>query len=257
MDRQMIDCGHGFWSIRGSFKAAGVVDVGTQCSLVKRPDGSFLFLDSYTLPDTVRTRVDQLTDGGAKVGAIVNLHPFHTLHCEWMHRAFPQAKLYGTRRHHDRLPDLPWDSALCEAEELPGLFADVLQFSVPHGVNLVCEREAVHFSSVLAYHPASRTIHVDDTLSYLEAPYPLSLLPMAGRLSFHPTLAKALKGHAGAATEFREWAIGLGIDWAGAVRVATAHNALVALESGGLPEAIGAALGRVAPVLEAHRRTWG
>ena len=89
--------------LRGSLRLGGIVDIGTQCALVRLASGNFVFLDSYPLTDAIRAQVDALTDGGTKVEAILNLHPFHTLHCEWMHSAFPQAKLYGTARHVDHL----------------------------------------------------------------------------------------------------------------------------------------------------------
>ena len=92
MSDRLIDLGNGFWTVRGSLRIGGVFDVGTQCSLVRLANGNFVFLDSYTLTDAIRAEVDALTDGGARVEAIINVHPFHTLHCEWMHRAFPQAK---------------------------------------------------------------------------------------------------------------------------------------------------------------------
>ncbi|ANY20376.1 hypothetical protein A6F68_01866 [Tsuneonella dongtanensis] len=257
MSRDLIDCGDGFWSIRGDFRIGGLVNVGTQCALVRRPDGSFIILDSYTLPDAVLSDVDRITGGRKNVSAIINLHPFHTVHCQWMHDAFPAAALYGTARHHAKWPDLPWASEQCESGALGPLFGDTLEFSLPRGVALVCEDENVHFSSVLAYHRESRTIYVDDTLSYLTAPFPLSLLPMTGRLDFHMTLAKALEPRAGAADDFRDWAIEIGTDWADAVRVATAHNTLLRIKPGSFPELIGAALGRVAPVLDGHRRKHG
>ncbi len=254
---ELVDCGDGFWSIRGDFRIGGIVNVGTQCSLVDRGDGTYLFLDSYTLDDGLRTMVDLISGGPENISAIVNLHPFHTIHCGWMHEAFPRAELYGTQRHHEKWPDLPWASERCESDVLLIVFGHILDFSVPRGVKLVCEDENVHFSSVLARHRPSRTIHVDDTLSYLTAPFPLSLLPMTGRLDFHMTLARALEPRAGAADEFRDWAIELGTDWANTERLATAHNTLLEIRSGSFPEMIGAALGRVKPVLEAHRSKHG
>lgn len=249
----LIDYGNGFHHIRGSFRIGGMLDIGTHCALVELPDGRFVFLDSYTLDDALKAKVDALTDNGRKVAAILNLHPFHTLHCEWMAKAFPQAKLYGTQRHHEKFPGLKWESETCEAGALDGLFGDALQFSVPKGVQMVCEDENVHFSSVLAYHAPSGTIFVDDTLCCLKAPFPLSLLPVAGRLVFHPTLARALEPEPHAADAFREWAIGMAQDWADARRVATAHNATFEMAAGEFPEAIGAALGKVSKVLEKHR----
>ncbi|MEC7534841.1 MAG: hypothetical protein VYB96_08990 [Pseudomonadota bacterium] len=239
--------------MRGSLRIGGVFDVGTQCSLVRLANGNFVFLDSYTLTDAIRAEVDALTDGGARVEAIINVHPFHTLHCEWMHRAFPQAKLYGTARHLENLPDLPWESLRCEDDGLAQRYADDFAFSVPRGVVLVSDDESVHFSSVLMLHRASGTLHVDDTFVYLRKGFPLNLLPFTGRLGFHPTLAKALEPRAGAADAFRDWAIGLGVDWADTRRIAAAHNAVLELDAKQLPDLIGAALGRVKPVLDAHR----
>lgn len=249
--------GEDFWRVEGDFRIGGLLNLGTQASLVRLGDGNFVFLDSYTLSDSVKAEVDLLTDGGGKLAAILNLHPFHTLHCEWMHRTFPSAKLYGTRRHHEKFPDLPWESALCEADALPELFGEDFAFSVPDGVALVCEDENVHFSSVLAYHRASGTIHSDDTLSRIDLPFPLSALPLSGRLDFHPTLGKALKPVAGAADAFREWAIELGIAWADARRIATAHNSVLEFTGKDFPTLLGEALGRVGKTLDKHRAEYG
>jgi len=234
MSDRLIDLGNGFWTVRGSLRIGGVFDVGTQCSLVRLANGNFVFLDSYTLTDAIRAEVDALTDGGARVEAIINVHPFHTLHCEWMHQAFPQAKLYGTARHLEHLPDLPWESLRCEDDALAQRYADDFAFSVPRGVVLVSDDESVHFSSVLMLHRASGTLHVDDTFVYLRKGFPLNLLPFTGRLGFHPTLAKALEP-----------------------RVAAAHNAVLEFDAKQLPDLIGAALGRVKPVLDAHREQYG
>ena len=122
---------------------------------------------------------------------------------------------------------------------------------------LVSDDESVHFSSVLMLHRASGTLHVDDTFVYLRKGFPLNLLSFTGRLGFHPTLAKALEPRAGAADAFRDWAIGLGVDWADTRRIAAAHNAVLELDAKQLPDLIGAALGRVKPVLDAHREQYG
>lgn len=257
MSDDIIDLGSGFHSIRGDFRIGGVLNVGTQCSLVEFEPGRFVFLDSYTLPDAVREEVDRMTDRGEKIEAILNLHPFHTLHCEWMHDTFPEAKLFGTARHKRKMPDLPWQDTLCESDDLSKHFGAWFEFSVPDGVPLVCEDESVHFSSVLAFHKASGVIHVDDTFTYLRKGFPLSVLPMTGRMDFHPTLAKALLPEAGAADAFREWAIDLGIRWHEAKIVAAAHNAILHLEPEQFPKLVGDALGRVKKVLDKHRAEHG
>ena len=257
MAEELVRLADDYYSIRGDLRIGGLLNVGTQASLVRLASGDFVFLDSYTLPDAIRSEIDALTDGGRKVKAILNLHPYHTLHCEWMHQAYPQAELYGTQRHVEKFPDLPWQDTKCEDEALQEAFGEDLAFSVPDGVPLVCSDESVHFSSVLALHKKSGTIHVDDTFVYLEKGFPLSLLPMTGRLGFHPTLAKALEKRAGAADELRQWAIDLGIEWAGAQRIAAAHNAVMEMAEGEFPDLVGAALGRAKPVLDAHREQYG
>lgn len=256
MADSITDWGNGFHHIRGTHRLGGLVDVGTHCSLVKLDDGAFVFLDSYTLTGTALEEVMRLTDGGAKVRAILNLHPYHTVHCEWMHRTFPQASLFGTLRHRHRLPRLPWQVEGCEGEELARMFGSDLRFSVPRGVELVCANERVHFGSVLAFHPASGTIHVDDTLNCVRLPFPLSRLPQSGRIDFHPALPGALRHEAGAADAFRDWVFDLGVDWHAARRLAAAHNSVVEL-NGGLPERLGEALGRVTRVLDGHRARYG
>ncbi|MAM41004.1 MAG: hypothetical protein CL949_21445 [Erythrobacter sp.] len=253
----MKKLGENFWMIRGDLRIAGMLNVGTQCSLVRLEDGNFVFLDSYTLDNQTLAEVNRLTNGGRDVSAIINLHPYHTLHCEWMHGAFPQAKLYGTRRHETELPDLPWESTYCETAGFGNIIGPQLQFSTPDGTRLVCEDDTVHFASVLAYHPESGTIHVDDTLSRLTLPFPLSALPISGRIGFHPSLEKALEPEAGAADRFREWAIGLGVEWADARHLTMAHNSMVDLGPDGFADVIGKALGRVKPVLDKHRETYG
>ena len=256
-DGPLIDCGNGFHSVRGTFRAGGVLDVGTQCALVELEPGRFVFLDSYTLPDGVLDEVMRMTDGGARVEAVLNLHPFHTLHCAWMHRAFPRAKMFGTQRHKDKLPKLPWQETRCEDEALAERYGEWFDFSVPQGTALICDSETVHFASVLALHRASGVVHVDDTLTWLEKGFPLSLLPMTGRLMFHPTLDKALEKRAGAAGEFIAWAKELASGWAETQVLACAHNAVVKMAPGEFERLVGEALERVMPVLKKHRARWG
>ena len=256
MSKRMQGFGAGFHHIRGEHRVGGLVDVGTHCALVELEDG-FVFLDSYTLPDSILRQVLAMTDGGSAVRAIINVHPFHTVHVAWMHQTFARAKLYGTLRHRRKLAHLPWEDTLCDDAALSNHFGGTLEFSVPQGVDMVCEKERVHFGSVLAYHRASRTIYVDDTLSCVEAPFPLSMLPQTGRLDFHPSLPFALNGEPGAAEAFRTWAYDLGETWHDAQRITTAHNTVVELPHDGFPAAIGAALGRVQPVLRRHRASYG
>ncbi len=198
MADSLLQVADGFWNIRGSFKIAGFVDIGTQSSLVRREDGSFVLLDAYTLQGDVKQQVFDRTDGGAKITAVLHLHPFHTIHCRAVHELLPHARQYGTARHQARKPELPWEDLRTEDPGIAELFPE-FSFSVPAGVDFIPDDENLHFSSVLAFHSATRTLHVDDTLMFTK-------IPFVGGVRFHPTLAKTLERRAGAVKDFRAWA---------------------------------------------------
>ena len=253
----IIKISENFWNIRGSFKIAGLIDVGTQASLVRLASGKFVFLDAYTLSDKVKNEVFYLTDEGAAVEAILNLHPFHTLHCENMHRDFPDARLYGTRRHHERLQGLPWESVKTEDRELHEFYSGDFEFSIPRGVDFISDDENVHFSSVLAHHTPSGTVHVDDTLVYLDVPLLPAFLGFSDRLGFHPTLPKVLEKRDGAVADFREWTNHLADTWGQARHLCAAHTGVLTgrkLEVESLGNRILSALERVSGTLDKHQR---
>ena len=260
MKHPVIRVADDFWNIRGSFKIGGVVDVGTQVSLVRLQTGKFVFLDSYTLDDSVAREVAELTNGGADVVAILNLHPFHTIHVGRMHQHFPDAKLYGTARHVSRFPELPWQAELTESAELHSIFAEDFDFSVPRGVDFISSNENVHFSSVLAFHRASKTIHVDDTLMYVRLPKVARVFGRPDLLSFHPTLSKALERRAGAAADFQQWAEGLAERWCEAQNLCAAHTGALTAErnqGASIHARTLQALDKVGRTLEAHQRKFG
>jgi len=249
-----------FWNIRGSFKIGGVVDIGTHTSLVRRANGRFVFLDAYSLPDPVEREVSALTDGGKDIEAILNLHPFHTVHVRNMHARYPQAKLYGTARHLSRFPELPWEATRTEDPGLHAMFAEDFEFSVPRGVDFISANENVHFSSVLVLHRASKTVHVDDTLMYIRLPKVIRRLGPKDAMRFHPTLAKALEKRPGAARDFRNWATELAERWRDADNLCAAHAAtLTAHKNKGasIHTRLLEALDKVSGTLKAHERKYG
>ena len=199
MADRLVEIADGFWNIRGSFKLGGILDVGTQASLARLTSGGFVVLDSYAWDGEVDRKVKELTNGGQAIEAILNLHPFHTIHVKAMSTRFPNARLYGTARHIARAPDLQWQELLTDSKELHELFSEDFLFTVPRGVDFISSNERLHFSSVLAIHKASRSLHVDDTLTWTP-------LPLVGGLTFHMTLASVLQKRPGAVAEFRAWA---------------------------------------------------
>ena len=70
MTDKIHDLGAGFWNIRGSFRIGGVLNIGTQCSLIQLNSGKFIFLDSYSLTGDVRDEVMALTNNGQDVEAV-------------------------------------------------------------------------------------------------------------------------------------------------------------------------------------------
>ena len=249
----MLRIADGFLNIRGSFKVGGLIDIGTQCSLVRRGNGKFVFLDSCTLGAAVQRDVDALTNGGKDVEAILNLHPFHTVHVRAMHERYPGAKHFGTARHLSRFPDLPWQKTRTEQTRLHQMFEEDFEFSVPRGVDFISANENVHFSSVLVLHRASQTIHVDDTLMYVRLPLPMRVLGFRDLLLFHPTLRQALERRKGAGQDFRDWAEELAERWRDAENLCAAHTtALTAGQNRGasLHDRILVALDKVSGTLQ-------
>ena len=250
----IIDCGHGMWNVRGDYRIGGIVNVGTHASLIQLPSGEFIWLDSLTLEGDTLKRIMEMTDDGKAVEAILNCHPFHTLHCEWATKCFPGAKLYGSDRHKKRMVHLHWETDNVESDVVARKYADVLTFSLPRGVDYISADEKVHFSSLLARHEPSKTVHSDDTLTYLELPFPLSLAKKDTGIIFHPTLAKALEKRPGAAAEFRAWAEETADRWHDSARLCAAHNGVLPLYGDDFRTRVEAALDKVEPVLAAHER---
>jgi hypothetical protein len=224
MSEQILQISDDFWNIRGDFRIGGVLNIGTHSSLVRRGNGKFVLLDAYTLRGTVKEQIDARSKNGNDIEAIINLHPFHTVHVTKSHQQFPDAKLYGTRRHMQKFPELPWQQELTETAEFAELFADDFEFSIPAGVDFISSNEHLHFSSVLAYHKTSRTIHSDDTFMYLQLPGLLGKLKKP-EISFHMTLPMTLEKRAAAAGDFRAWATQLAERWSDAENLCAAHSA--------------------------------
>ena len=260
MSCEVIAVAKNFYNIRGSFKIGHFVDIGTQSSLVQLDSGKFVILDACNLNNEIACEVDQLTNNGKAIEAIINLHPFHTLHVKAMQERYPWAKLYGTARHLKVLPDLPWQAALTESAAMQALYSNDFDFFIPRGVDFISTNDKLHFASVLAYHRSSKTLHVDDTLINIQLPSPLGLLAPRHHLSFHPTLAKTLEPRAGAANDFRTWAEHLAAALHESENLCAAHTKpLLAKNNRGatIEQRILRALNKVSKTLYAHEKKYG
>ena len=243
-----------FWNIRGDFKIAHMINIGTQMSLVRKSDGRFILIDAYEPSEHDRAELMVLTDNGALIDVVLNVHPFHTLHCKFVHETLPHARLVGTRRHHEKMPQLNWDPALIEDAATQQQFAELFDFSIPAGVEFIPEDESVHVSSVLVRHRESGIVHVDDTLMYLNPPSLAKLVLPGPKLRFHPKLADALQKRASAADEYVGWAKDLANNWADTRIVCAAHNGIARLTEQTFGQAIEDALEQVSDILENHRK---
>lgn len=243
-----------FWNFRGHHRIGAMLDVGTQMSLIRRSNGRYLVLDSYALDEDARAGLLAQTGNGDLVEAIINVHPFHTLHCYRMHQLLPRARMIGTRRHQQQAPGVRWDAAVIEDTATQAQFHDDLAFSTPDGMDLVTSDDRVHAASILVRHRRSGIVHVDDTLNVLAAPGWLGRLLPQSKLKFHPMLGKALRPVPEAADAFANWARTLAAQWADTPIVCAAHSAVRTLRPGDWQREVLQALADVEPVLERHRK---
>lgn len=245
MSEQIHDLGAGFWNIRGSFRIGGVVNIGTHCSLVKLSSGRFIFLDSYALTGDVRDEVMALTNNGQDVEAVLNVHPFHTVHCAQMAKDFPQAIFYGSSRHRKKVPEVNWADDLVESDAVADRYPE-LKFSMSEGIAYISSNEMIHAGSLLAYHPASQSLHVDDT--FMSPPMKLleAVLP---ELILHPTTKKALKDEPDAGKHYCDWAEALAHEWRDVRNFCAAHSYLVQFKEGGFEKALVKAIKKARPKL--------
>jgi hypothetical protein len=180
--------------------------------------------------------------------------------CEWVHQAYPQAKLYGTARHVSKLPNLPWLDKLLEDPETQALFAEDLDLRTPAGVDFISTNVNVHFSSILAFHKASQTLHVDDTLMFYPTPKVAQIFGFKeGTVQLHPTLVGALKRRRGASQDFRAWVRKFVAEWEMTNLCAAHLGVLLGKDNTGasLKSRVESALFVAEPVLIAHDLFYG
>jgi hypothetical protein len=188
----IIEVAPGFYNIRSSFKTfAGLIDIGTHMSLLKLTTGKFLVVDTVPLTPELKTQIDNLTQGGTLIDAVIASHPFHTLAFPAFYQAYPDLRYFGTPRHIRRLKDIPWVGDL-NVEETRKLWEPEVQMRIPAGAEFVApEPEAYnHFNSVWVFYAPGRTIHVDDTVLYFQNPG--TIIKLAGKkkgeMEFHSSM---------------------------------------------------------------------
>jgi len=222
MYKKLIEIGKGFWNIRGTFKILGLYDIQTQMSVLQLNSGNFVVVDCVQLTEEIKTELNQLTENGTKVDAFLAVHPFHTEHIKEFCQLYPTFQnYYGCPRHQRQNPAVNWKGLLNDPA-VQQKWEPEISLSIPAGSNFIDPKpeSTNHFSSVLVYHKNSRTIHVDDTITYIPPDVGITgaLLSLTGWKSGYAAFHPAIKG-AGLLPEiespyhFRDWVKGLLATW--------------------------------------------
>eukprot|EP01126_Amoeba_proteus_P063908 TRINITY_DN8870_c0_g1_i2.p1 TRINITY_DN8870_c0_g1~~TRINITY_DN8870_c0_g1_i2.p1 ORF type:complete len:287 (+),score=38.01 TRINITY_DN8870_c0_g1_i2:822-1682(+) len=207
----------GFWNIRGRFKIFGLVNIGTQMSVIKLSNDKYLIVDTVPLDDETRDELDTLTEKGTLIEAVLATHPFHTLAFPDFFQHYPNAPYYGCPRHLRTLPQIPWVGSFDDPEILRKWEPEV-EMRIPAGAEFVnpLPESSNHFVSVWVYSRLAKTVHVDDTVCYLsDPPMVLQLLGIKKDTLFWHTsmLGPAFYPTPEAPQDFRRWVEDLLNDW--------------------------------------------
>lgn len=205
------------WNFRGSFNVAGgMINVGTQMSLVKLSNDNFLVIDTMPMSICQQAEFDRLTNKGKLIEAVVATHPFHTLSFPDFYQSYPNVPYYGTPRHLRNLTQIPWAGDITN-ENVRTLWKDDIEMRIPDGAEWVNPQpeSTNHFTSCWVYCKAAKTIHVDDTLTYIEkAPFVTKLFVSDDTLMFHHSMAKLGLYHTSdGPNDFRTWVQSVLDDW--------------------------------------------
>jgi hypothetical protein len=170
---RLSEIGNGFYSIRSSFTfMCGAVDIGNQMALLRLSTGRFLVLDTCEFNETDHRRINELTQNGDLIDAVVGTHPFHTMYFLPFAKKFPnpQIKYYGAPRHLRKLPSIPWAGVINDPVNLTQWEKEGIFMRVPAGGNFVDSAEDNHFSGLFVFHAPSKTLFIDDTILFMDKP---------------------------------------------------------------------------------------
>jgi len=215
--KELIEIGPNFWNIRARFVIKMLIDIGNQMSIIRLSNGNFLVIDAVPLTDNIKKEIDELTENGSKIEAVLATHPFHTVGIPSFYANYPKASYYGCPRHLRKLTMVQWAGDLNECK-IRSLWEPDVELRIPAGSEFVAPvpESTNHFSCVWVFHKASRTIHIDDTVFYAQDPgFLLSLGGFKkGSMSFHPSMTSSgLLPHPDSPSQFRDWVATVLKDW--------------------------------------------
>jgi len=214
-----VEPGSGFYNIRSGFKLfKGLVNIGTQMSLVRLENGNFIALSTVPLDDQLKKEIDDLTEDGQLLIAVIATHPFHTLAFHGFYEAYPKALYIGTPRHVRNIKTIPWHNLDVTSEEIQKYWEPEISMRIPAGSEFTAPVPEMsnHFNSVWVYHKASKTIHIDDTVMYFS--HPGQILKLVGKkhnqMEFHMSMSgPGLYPAPDAPAIFKQWVKDIIEDW--------------------------------------------
>lgn len=163
------DLGNGFYNIRGDFYYAGIINFGAHMSVIKLRTGKFVVIDTIAIDVALKVELDALTQNGQLIEAVIATHPFHTTYFPAFYKLYPQAKYYGTPRHLRLQPAIKWAGDVSEGS-VQRLYEPEIYQRIAEGSEFINPRDDNHFNNVFLYHPASKTLHCDDTFLFFNDP---------------------------------------------------------------------------------------
>lgn len=198
-------------------------------SFIRLENGRIVVIDTCDTSNTeINTEINLLTKNGELIEAVVATHPFHTLFFRQFYAKFPNCKYYGTPRHLEIIPDIPWAGSVND-ESIRSIWNPEIEIRIPDGADFVNVSQDNHFISAFVFHKNSKVIHVDDTIMYLDNPSCIlrccaGLKPNSMMLHVSLYQHKALIPKANSAALFKAWVDKLMVDW-DFDTIATAHTA--------------------------------
>ena len=213
--KRIHEIGRGFFNVTAPFVFFGALDIRTHMNFCRLSNGRFLVIDTVEVTPELKVEIDHLTDNGQLMEAVVATHPFHTLFFPAFHALYPNVPMYGTPRHLRNQPTIPWAGDVSKPEVL-NKWNPEIEMSVTLGTNFENPGDNARLASVFVFHRASRTVHVDDTIMYIDRPSCLlrcCCVP-ANSMSFHLSFTgDGLLPTAEAPHDFKRWLETVVLNW--------------------------------------------
>ncbi|KAJ3400122.1 hypothetical protein HDU80_007245 [Chytriomyces hyalinus] len=216
---RLREIGPGCWNLRAPFYIlGGLINVGTHMSFIRLSSGKFVAVSAVDLDAEAKAEVDRLTANGKNIESVLATNPFHTMAFEPFYALYPDARYYGTPRHIRNIKTIPWAGSVADDAVLK-MYEPEIEMRIPAGAEFNDPKpEATnHFSGLVVYHRASKTLLCDDCFSVHKDPNVLLRLATGATpnsIGFHWSLKnQALHKSPGAAKLFYGWMLSLVKDW--------------------------------------------